>query len=507
MIAETALLICFAVILIYLYIQHQWTALSKWGIPHEPPSFRNFGHAALLFGKNTVNYELRCKKKFGDVWGLYVMTRPFLIIHSPEIIRHVMVKDFSAFPNRFRNPWDFGAKDVENGVLVSRVRQWKRMRSALSPTFSNAKLKSMCDIMNKCINNTVLRIKRLAEDRHVDVVDIKDLFSRLSLDVICSTAFSIDVNSQDDSLPEPEIARRARKFFENDFVQRLRIFFKSSFPSIGRYIGEGSRQKHASYLTAICQKFIAAREAGPSLTEKEDCPHPSRSDIMEGMVKCRKTLKEIEQHGKGLSDSEISANAITMLLAGYDTTAVAMTYFAYNLAFHSDIQSKLQADIDEAFDEVNEIDFDTVNLKLSYLDMCIHESLRMYCPVATTMRCAPREVTVNGLRIPKGVNIRIPIAALCRDPDLWEDPLVYNPERMRNMQDIDPVIYQPFGTGPRNCLGFKFALLEIKLAFCTILRKYSFAPTDKTPTPPLILKQMTTTSPVEHVELKIIPRR
>jgi thromboxane-A synthase len=165
------------------------------------------------------------------------------------------------------------------------------------------------------------------------------------------------------------------------------------------------------------------------------------------------------------------------VIAGYETTSTALSYISYVLATHPNEQQKLQEHIDALFDPETETDmpsYDTVS-QMSYLDMFIRETLRMY-PIAPLVinRQSTEEFHIKGIgKIPVGTRIAIDMYSLHFNPDLWSpvDPNIFYPERFS--AKLHPMAWIPFGAGPRNCVGMRFALMELKLALVRLLKTYS----------------------------------
>ena len=120
---------------------------------------------------------------------------------------------------------------------------------------------------------------------------------------------------------------------------------------------------------------------------------------------------------------------------------------------------------------------------MKYLDMVIDETLRLFPAVARTDRVASNDYEFEGIKMKKGQVVGVPIYALHHDPDIYPNPEEFQPERFseENKKKRDNEAYIPFGAGPRNCIGMRFALMEIKLIMATILSKYRFQTCDKTP--------------------------
>lgn len=174
-----------------------------------------------------------------------------------------------------------------------------------------------------------------------------------------------------------------------------------------------------------------------------------------------------------LHDRDIIANAFVFLLAGFETTAAALTFTCYLLAKNEDVQDKLYESIMESVpDEDEELTYDRVT-GMKYLDQVLTESLRLLPPVGQFGRRAAETTEIEGLQIPKHMTVVVPAWDIQRNPDNWEEPETFNPERFSaDAPPHDPLAYLPFGTGPRVCIGKRFALLEAKIALTKVVRKF-----------------------------------
>lgn len=182
---------------------------------------------------------------------------------------------------------------------------------------------------------------------------------------------------------------------------------------------------------------------------------------------------------RGLTDDEILAQCMVFVLAGQHTTSTTLALFAHSIAKSQDIQQKL-------YDEINTVlgqdspDYDNIQ-KLTYLDMCLSETLRKY-PVATLInREARNDCIIKGVKIPAGMNISIPVTCVHSNPQYWPDPDTFDPERFskENKSKQQPFTYIPFGGGPRICIGMRLSQYEIRMAAVAMLRKFLLFPCEK----------------------------
>lgn len=497
MLGTETLIIVFAVIFLFRHLLRQkWSVFKQYGIPHDTPSIFRFGHATNMVGKKDVAaYQIECKEKFGKVWGYYLWTEPRIVVHDPEMLREIMIKRFHVdFPNR-RNVPPSLADGVRAGLVFATGNQWKRIRSTLTPAFSSGKIKKMSDIMIRCINKAMEPFTNKQQSGKDEIV-FTEFFSELSLDIICATAFGTELHSKETDKRKLTLSQRA-SLLSDTASPSLVGLISLLYPSLGRLLLFGSaRRTHMMNINKFCVAVISDR-----LTSSNN-----PVDLMQLMIDAKVSEpSHISDGHKGITGTEIAQNALTMLLAGRNTVSNAMTTLAYNLAMHPDIQTKLQMEIDAVYKEMGSLDWEAVN-QMKYLDMCIAESIRLYCPFARTARQASRDVVIGGLTIKRNWFVEIPIQALSRDPEFWPDPLQFVPDRFQDKTAIDPMVFQPFGSGPRVCIGQRFARIEMKLTFSRLLQQYTLVPSSETPKPPLDLSYSFSTQPVHPIKLKVVPR-
>ncbi len=187
-----------------------------------------------------------------------------------------------------------------------------------------------------------------------------------------------------------------------------------------------------------------------------------------------------------MSETEILAQALVFFLAGYETTASTLSFCIYELALNPDIQQKLYDEVMSSLDSNGTIPYDTL-AKMPYLDAVLSETLRKY-PAGTVLA---REASVRyelgntGLTLFKGQTVEIPVYAIHHSEEYFPNAEKFIPERFlpENRHLIIPYTYLPFGAGPRNCIGMRFALTEAKLGLASIIEKYRFSRSPRTEVP------------------------
>ena len=271
-------------------------------------------------------------------------------------------------------------------------------------------------------------------------------------------AFGFDTDVQ--MKPDPEFVEKAKNVFKTPIY--IRVF--SVFPFWTHLSRFFSILQNADYFAALAKSMLDQRSQQGSTGVR---------DLVQLMLEAHETT--VDGVSK-LSDNEIMAQSITFLLAGFETTGSTLTNAAYLLAANPKVQNKLIEEIDKAEEARGSTPLYDHVQKLGYLDQVISEVLRLCSPAFNLIRRCDEDAEYKGIRIPKGVEVNVPSYVLHRDPEVWESPLEFNPENFspEAKEKRNPYSFLPFGTGPRQCMGMRLALLEIKLALLKILQRFKF---------------------------------
>ncbi|XP_028264690.1 cytochrome P450 3A40-like [Parambassis ranga] len=490
---ETWTLIVIVLTLIAVYGYAPYGFFKKLGIPGPKPL--PFIGTFLEYRKGVHNFDTKCYQEYGKMWGLYDGRQPLLAVMDTDMLKTILVKEcYTVFTNRR----DFGLNGpLRDAVSVVEDDQWKRIRSILSPSFTSGRLKEMYGIMLKHSSNLINCLRKKVEAD--EVIEVKEVFGPYSMDVVTSTAFSVDIDSINH--PSDPFVANIKRMVKFNFLNPLLVFvvlFPFLLPILGKM--------DVTFFPADVLKFFYSFLKTIKSDRKKN-EHKSRVDFMQLMVDYQTSENNTEKgQQKSLNDNEILAQAMIFIFAGYETSSSALGFISYNLATHPDIQKTLQEEIDETFPEKSQPTYEGL-MEMEYLDMVVNETMRLY-PIANRLeRMSKVSVEINGVTIPKGTTIMVPVYTLHRDPTLWPEPEVFKPERFskENKDNIDPYAFLPFGAGPRNCIGMRFAVLMMKLAIVEILQNFSFVTCKETDIP-MELGNNGFTQPKNPIELKLEPR-
>ncbi|KAG1659374.1 hypothetical protein FOA52_007837 [Chlamydomonas sp. UWO 241] len=184
--------------------------------------------------------------------------------------------------------------------------------------------------------------------------------------------------------------------------------------------------------------------------------------------------------GEALTDLQIIAQAQIFILAGYETTSTALAFALHCISSHPEVEARVVAEIEGVLGpwqggaDVNTPLSEDTLAKLEYLTAVISEVLRFHPPVNATSRNLKEAVTLGGHHLPAGTGCLLSLYSLHRDPGLWECPHEFRPERFLPGSTVHPNAYVPFGLGARLCIGYKFALQEMKVALVQLYRAMTF---------------------------------
>ncbi|XP_061177067.1 cytochrome P450 3A24-like [Saccostrea echinata] len=457
-----------------------------------PPPHILFGNHMTIAKKGFAEADMMWWREYGDVFGYFTGRSPMLVVADTDILKEILVKQFQNFTDR-AVPRGFSG-DLEENLTAQQGKAWKSSRTILSPTFTSGKLRKMDSLINEAGDALVQHIKRKIKENYE--VDFVRLFGCYTIDVIASTAFGIKIDSQRD--PEDKFARMVSQLINVPLSSPL-LSLAFIFPELSRPIGKLFK---VSFLNKEASAFFKKE------IEKEfNTRDPSKKEYIDFIQLMRDAHNDNPQETdekRGLTTTEIIANCLLFFFAGYETTAVTLSFFAYMLALHPDVQQRVYEEtVSELGDD--EPGYDNVG-KLQYMDMCINETMRMFPVAPRTDRTCVQDTEVNGLKIPKGMKIAIPIWILHHSDKLWEDPAKFDPERFsaENKAKMNPYQFMPFGYGPRICIGKRLALTEIKVAMTKVLREFELTTCTRTNIPP----KLTDTGLIkpENMWLKVVVR-
>lgn len=431
--------------------------------PRRWPMFGN-----LLETRKFNGYHLmlkHCYETYGKVFCICLGRQPTVVVADPELLKQIMVKDFANFQNHFTQIKIPGA--IGKSVFLARDETWRRIRATLTPSFSAKKMKGMVALIEESINKLMVKVEKVA--RTGESVDMLEWFSRMTLEVILSTAFGVqaDILNDDESI----MLQRAKAVFKTSWTTDI----LRRFPlGVTLLILVGNIFQRRGFFDKIAAEIVEKRrKSGPT----------ARQDLVELMLTAHED--STQKGASKLTNEEIVGQCVIFLLAGYETSSNTLGNIIYQLALNQEVQDELRQDVMQALKTNPGSKLYDIAHNIEYMDCVINEALRLNPPVAQLNRECTEDYEWNGIRIPAGLEVIIPIYSIHRDPDVWPDPEKFDPERFRGpaKDTRSPYHFMPFGSGPRVCIGMRFALMEIKITLVKFLMKYKVVRSPETQVP------------------------
>lgn len=370
----------------------------------------------------------------------------------PDHVQHVLIDAKARYGKGVI--WDKTRPLVGDGLLTSEGEEWRRRRRIVQPSFSRASLDGLVDTLVAAVSDVLAGWEAPADGG--EEIAVFTRMKQLTLSMVLRSLFGVDLAEEPD-----EVAAAVTTTIE---ITNQRIQAPTPYlPWLYRLpTGTNRRFDHEMrILDRVVDGLVTQRLSG----QRED-PAGVQADLLDVM------LASAEAEGTASARQRLRDDMMTLVLAGHETTATALSWVFHLLAQHPDVEDRVAAEIEVVLDGRVPTAADLG--ALSYTEAVINETMRLYPPVWALPRVALEDDEVSGFRIPRGDTVLLVPYVTHRHPDFWSDPERFDPDRFlpENAASIYRWSFVPFGAGQRQCIGNHFAMMEAKIVVVMVMQRF-----------------------------------
>jgi cytochrome P450 len=398
-------------------------------------------------------------REFGDYVFFRIGRRPMCCVSDPAAIRQILVTDAAKFTKSQALAGAKGA--LGKGLLTSEGELHKRQRRMIAPAFHGQPVKAYGD-------DFVQQARQTSESwKDGQSVDIGQQMTELTLRVVTRSLFGTKLEADIRTIGQ-------------DMAVIVAMFERVRNPLAGllRRLPLPSNRRFEAALLRLDERInnmIHARQA--------DAGKEARFDFLSLLLMARDA--HAEGDGAGMTEKQVRDEAVTLFMAGHETTANALTWTWLQIAENPEAEAALHAELDDVLAEDRPATADDMG-RLKYTRAVVAESMRLRPPAWIVARRCAESYEVGPYRVPAGTTLLMSQYLVHRDPRWWPDAEVFRPERWlegaaEEAEKRPKFAYFPFGGGPRSCVGEPFAWLEAMLLLATLARRWRLSRTDDAP--------------------------
>ncbi len=407
----------------------------------------------------------RAFNDYGEVVRLRFGPMTAHLVSSPAGVNHVLAENNKNYGKQTR-----GFKNLRrvmgNGLLTAEGDFWKKQRRLAQPAFHREKIKGFAEPMLRAAGRCAERLAGATAP-----VDVAAEMMRVTLEIVGETLLGTQVGDEAERVQGVlgKLLRRA-----NQRMTRI-IDLPPPLPTPQNL----ELRRWLRVLDGIVLRIIAERRLAPG------------DDLVSMLLAARD-----EETGESMTDAQLRDEAMTIFLAGHETTANALTWTWLLLSRYPAAARALRAELGNAPITLSDLP------RLPLLRMTIEESMRLYPPAWLVARSATGADEIDGYQIPAGSIVFVSPYVVHRNPRLWRDPEGFDPQRFASADALPRGAYFPFGGGPRQCIGNGFAMMEAQLVLATIAQKFAL---ELVPGHPVELEPSITLRPRHGMRMAVRP--
>ncbi|RLU27446.1 hypothetical protein DMN91_001250 [Ooceraea biroi] len=474
------LLSCAVIAFLYYYVIHLAKYRRLINLIPGPSMYPIFGDIFnVIFSPREDMWDLFVlrSKLYRPLYKVWYLTIAYVVLLTPDDMQLVLnTTKYNAkgiLYNLF-HPW------MGDGLLVSKGAKWQERRKILTPAFHFHILKNFFDILAEESNRMVTSLKNMKDST---ILNLESFISHHTLNIICETSMGISLQNIDAT--EQQEYRKAIHDMGEIFIYRgFRPWYMND--TLFKFSSKYKHQiKCLKVLHGFTEKIIAERKRYHESTDGRylNFENEVEDDYMMGSRKKRLAMLDLmiaASNNNQMSDSDIREEVDTFMFEGHDTVSMAITFAILLLAEHKDVQDRVRKEVTAVMKENGGKLTMTALQNLPYLERCLKETLRLYPSVYSIIRKLEEDVKIRSYIVPAGAELFLDIVHLHRNPDVWPNPDKFDPDRFLPdlVQNRHPFAYIPFSAGSRNCIGQRFAMMELKTVIGTLVHNFYLEPID-----------------------------
>lgn len=425
-----------------------------------------------------LQFFLDLAREYGDIARAQIGPIELHLLRHPDYVKHVLQDNSQNYGRKTRG--FLALRDVLGDSLLTTVGDfWRRQRRIAQPAFHRQRLAGFADLMVAAARDLADSWAPLADRKHP--IDVVPEFLRVTLRILGLSMFGLDLSSESSAIGGALVVALERTQAQVLSVIQVPEFiptpqnrrFKEAMQTLDRIVFEmiGERRRSGREEPDLLGMLMAARD---------------------------------EESGEGMTDRQLRDELITILLAGHETTAMALSWACYLLSKHPAVWRTLRAEVRGVLGDrpARLPDLQA----MPYLRMVLDETMRLYPPAWMVARSVNEDDVIGGYRIPAGSLVFTSPYVTHRHPDFWDNPEGFDPDRHTPERAAarPRYAYFPFGGGPHLCIGQPLALMEAQLVLATLMQRYQL---DLEPGLPVVPQPLVTLRPEGGLRMTVQPIR
>ncbi|XP_015795860.1 cytochrome P450 4V2 [Tetranychus urticae] len=394
-------------------------------------------------------------EKRNDILIAWMSWIPVVICSSHKTLEPIITKPETRKHHIYR--W-LGMRD---GLVSSSGSKWKARRKIFEPLFASKQLSQFTTFIR---SNTVDIVNSMESKCH-QPINLSDYIHQLTMNSIFEAAFKLPPDSYKQ---QKKVLIEGIAAFEDSLMERIcNPLYWSDWIfeqfNLGKQLNEVQKYGDVEFNKIINKRL----QTNNNTDDLQLDGNQTRRDMIDLMFK--------HNNGKGNIDrSGMIEEMLTMVAAGHETIANSLSWLIFTLGNHPEIQDRIAEEINEVIGDLDDFSDLSILKQLVYMEQCIKESLRLVPPLPVVLRHLESDVQVGSKVLLKDSVVVLFILGAHHDPTVYPDPFTFNPDRFapENIDSIPKYAFLPFGLGPRMCIGYRYAMMEIKIFLSQFLRRY-----------------------------------